>query len=384
MKACGVIVEYNPFHNGHKYHLKEAKKQSKADCVIAVMSGNWVQRGQAALIDKWKRASYALENGCDLVIELPPHYALQSADGFAKGGIKLLNDLQISSLCFGTDQQDYFDYHSFGQQLVENEKKIIQELEYLKHSGISYPQQMKIVYETIGLDGKWNTQTPNHLLGLTYAKEVIKQNPTIQLLPLLRKGSGYHEALKNEKQASASGIREALINEQWGKIQPQVPFQVYKDLKEKKTVSWNDFYPLLQYQVMVQSKDSLQHIYQMTEGLENRCKESITAPTFSAFIEKMKTKRYSYPRLSRLSTCILLQLTTKEMLNPMDYHYILGFTSIGQRYLRQIKKELSFPLISKPSKKTNQIMALNHKCDGVYQLVPGVEEQIRGKFPQKV
>ena len=114
MKSCGVIVEYNPFHNGHRYHLEEARKESQADVIIAVMSGNFLQRGEPAIIDKWQRAEEALKNGADLVIELPFAYAVQSADYFARGGVSLLHHLGVDALCFGTDSSSELDYEKFG------------------------------------------------------------------------------------------------------------------------------------------------------------------------------------------------------------------------------------------------------------------------------
>ena len=117
MKACGVIVEYNPFHNGHLYHLKKAREESQADVMVAVMSGNFLQRGEPAVVDKWQRAQAALSNGADLVVELPFQYACQAADIFAKGSVQTLAQLQCDSLCFGTDYETSFDYNYFGRQL---------------------------------------------------------------------------------------------------------------------------------------------------------------------------------------------------------------------------------------------------------------------------
>ena len=162
MKACGIIAEYNPFHAGHAYQVAQAKKITGADCVIAVMSGNWLQRGEPALVDKWTRAKMALDSGCDLVIELPVHYAVQSADFFARGAVKLLNALNIESLCFGTDVKNEFDYEQFGQLLVANEEKIQQELASLQHSGLSYVNRMREVYRALGLAGHFSSETPNH------------------------------------------------------------------------------------------------------------------------------------------------------------------------------------------------------------------------------
>ena len=137
MKACGIIVEYNPFHNGHRYHAQQARQQSGAEVVIAIMSGNFLQRGEPALLDKWARTEEALQNGVDLVIELPTAWSVQSADYFANGGIKLLQALQCESLCFGTDSTSAIDYAAFGQFVQENQSLIDQTFHALTDKQLS-------------------------------------------------------------------------------------------------------------------------------------------------------------------------------------------------------------------------------------------------------
>lgn len=384
MKAVGVIVEYNPFHLGHGYHLKQAKEKSGADVVVAVMSGNWVQRGEPAIIDKWQRAKAALENGCDLVVELPLHYALQSADYFAKGGVKLLNALKVSTIAFGTDVTTSFDYQVFGEKMLVFEKEIKQELAKLKHSGFSYPKQMHLVYETLNLQGNFSETTPNHLLALTYAKEVALQNPAITLLPIQRLGQGYKEVGETKSFASASALRKMALVGDFSTLLEKVPLASFNSLKTTALVTWEAFFPYLRYQLIATPKEELQTIYQMTEGLEYRLKEQLDAKDFASLLENLKTKRYSKGRLQRLLSYVFLKTTRKDMLEQPDFLRILGFTEKGQAYLNQIKKELDLPLISQQQKKYQDLLALNNRGDALYALAPQVTEQVKDRPPLRM
>lgn len=384
MEAVGVIVEYNPFHLGHKYHLGEARRKSGAQVVVAVMSGNWVQRGEPALLDKWQRAKTALENGCDLVVELPLHYALQSADYFAKGGVKLLNALKVSTIAFGTDVETTFNYQEFGKKMVAYEGDIQHQLAQLKHSGLSYPKQMHLVYEKLNLQGHFDETTPNHLLALSYAKEVARQNPNITLLPIKRLGQGYKEKGQTESFASASFIREQALAGDFSALEDKIPLGTLKSLKNSPLVTWEDFFPYLFYQLVSSSKKDLQSYYQMTEGLEYRLQAETTVKTFAELLENLKTKRYSKGRLQRLLSCVFLKATEKEMLDPPDFLRILGFTEIGQAYLSQIKKEVPLPLVSQQQKRYQDLLSFNNRGDALYQLAPGVPEQVKNRPPLRI
>ena len=191
MKACGIIVEYNPFHNGHRYHAQQARQQSGAEVVIAIMSGNFLQRGEPALLDKWARAEEALQNGVDLVIELPTAWSVQSADYFAKGGIKLLQALQCESLCFGTDSTSAIDYAAFGQFVQENQSLIDQTFHALTDKQLSYPQKMTAVFRQVYPESRFDFSSPNHILGMSYAKENATY-PTPMTLASTANGSFYN------------------------------------------------------------------------------------------------------------------------------------------------------------------------------------------------
>ncbi|MBO1306520.1 nucleotidyltransferase [Enterococcus sp. 669A] len=378
MRSCGIIVEYNPFHNGHRYHAEMARKLSGADVVIAVMSGNFLQRGEPAIIDKWMRAEAALHNGVDLVIELPFSWAVQSADYFAKGGIKLLQALNCDALCFGTDSQETINYQEYGQLFVEKEV----EIDRLFHQlpiGMSYPEKMaevvRQVFPTI------QEFPPNHILGLSYAKENAKYPKPMEIYPLTRKDQGYHDAeMVKEQFASATGIRKAFISGQ--EINSFVPSETSDQLK--KAISWDNFWSYLNYQLTVNTPQQMLTIYQMNEGIEHRLKNS-QGENFADYLLKVKTKRYTGTRLQRLLTYFLLQIRPEEIENEQEQSmlHVLGFTKQGQEYLSQNKKEFTLPLAAKMGQIEKERHFLTYRADQLYQLIHPIEQNI-GRTPIRV
>ncbi|MCA5011378.1 MULTISPECIES: nucleotidyltransferase [unclassified Enterococcus] len=385
MKSCGIIVEYNPFHNGHQYHAKMARELSQADVVIAVMSGNFLQRGEPAIIDKWTRAKEALNHGVDLVVELPFAYAVQSADYFARGGIKLLHALECDSLCFGTDDRSEMDYQRFGEFVKDHQTEIDQQYQTIKNNGMSYPQQMTEVFRKIYPENGLNFSTPNHILGLSYAKENAHYDKPMVLYPLKREQAGYHDLKIHSRFASATAIRQAVFANELSGIRQVLPEQVSKDLEQAAIVSWENYWPLLKYKLISSSIEELQEIYQMKEGIEYRLKEAAKdADSFSVFIEKAKTKRYTWTRLQRLATYLLINVSQQEIEASWRHSHlhVLGFTEKGQQYLKEKKKTVSLPLITKVSKTLNDRLSLDIRSDQIYRLGnTAISEQNFGRSP---
>ncbi|MGX7265322.1 nucleotidyltransferase [Enterococcus crotali] len=385
MKSCGIIVEYNPFHNGHQYHAKMAREMSGAEVVIAVMSGNFLQRGEPAIIDKWTRASEALAHGVDLVIELPFAYAVQSADYFAAGGVKLLHALHCEALCFGTDNQSGMDYELFGDFVKKHQTEINQQYQTIKNNGMSYPQQMTEVFRALYPSSGLDFSSPNHILGLSYAKENANYEEPMKLYPLKREQAGFHDTNIYQDFASATAIRKAVFSDELAQIKQVLPEKVATDLTTSPTVSWEDYWPLLKYKLISSSITELQGIYQMKEGIEYRLQEAARASdSFQKFIEQAKTKRYTWTRLQRLATYILNNVKQEEIINSWkDTHLqVLGFTEQGQGFLRAEKKNLELPLITKVSKNLNAQLALDIRSNQLYQLGhPSILEQSFGRFP---
>ena len=199
MTVTGIIAEFNPFHNGHKYLLSQAEGVK-----IVAMSGNFVQRGEPAIVDKWTRSEMALRNGADLVVELPFLVAVQSADYFAQGALDILERLGVDKLAFGTEEN--LDYQYFSQIYGDNQQKMVNYLQRLPED-LSYPQKTQEMWKKFA-GVAFTGNTPNHILGLSYAKACAGKN--IQLTPIIRQGAGYHSQAENEKYASATALRKRM------------------------------------------------------------------------------------------------------------------------------------------------------------------------------
>ncbi|MFV0558108.1 MAG: nucleotidyltransferase [Enterococcus sp.] len=381
MKACGIIVEYNPFHNGHAYHAQMARELSGADVVIAVMSGNFLQRGEPAIVDKWQRSQAALTNGVDLVIELPITYALQSADYFAKGSIEILQALGCEGFCFGTDSQEGFDYQKFGDFVASNQATINQTFQQLTDPKLTYPQKMTEVFRKLYPETQLDGQRPNHVLALSYAQQNALYEQPMSIYALARKGAGYHDVTLQENIASATAIRKALA--QGEDVSNYLPQTMKEHLGVQ--VTWADYWPTLRYKIISSRHEELQEIYQMVDGLEYRLKaEIMQATNFVDYVEQVKSKRYTQTRIQRLLCYVLLNITQKEVEHAWDNNYLhlLGFTSTGQAYLKANKKKLSLPLLAKIGQAELKHCALSVRSDQLYQLGnSAIAEQNFGRFP---
>lgn len=385
MKACGVIVEYNPFHNGHRYHVQQARQKSKSDVIIAVMSGNFLQRGEPAITDKWQRAKAALANGVDLVVELPIEWALQPADYFAKGSVAILQALGCESLCFGTDNPSNFDYQNYGEKMIAEEERIDALFQSLENENQTYAEKMQHVLAQLFPEWVTKTVQPNHILGLSYSRENASYEQPMTLFPIERIASGYHSKSLEKTIASATAIRQGLANKQ--AISHTVPQETLDGLASYH-VFWESFWPLLKYELLVRSLSELKEIYQMSEGLEHRLKKSAkTANDFDAFLAQIKSKRYTQTRLQRLCCYVLLGITSERMQTAWASPSIqvLGFTEQGKAYLRQVKECCPMPLLAKIGKKEAQQFDLKIRADQIYGLANSkIQEQNFGRYPIQV
>lgn len=357
MKACGLIVEYNPFHNGHLYHVQEAKKNTKADCMIAVMSGSFLQRGEPAIMDKFHRTKAALQSGVDLVLELPYMYAVQSSQFFAKGALLTLHALHTDALCFGSESgsiQAFLDGVNRLQQHKESFNKAVQ-----KHlqKGFAYPKAIDQAYRQIGIEGIDLFQ-PNNILGFSYVQRIMEDKLPIEATTIKRKSSHYHDETISNRIASATSIRTTLQSEMLSpKVKAALPKATIEQLTEykAKTLRWHDweaYFPLLYYKIISMTREELREIHGVDEGIEGRIIKAIKqATSFSNLIERVKTKRYTQVRLQRMFVHLLTNTKKKEVeyffnLPQIPYIRLLGMTSKGQAYLRYIKKNLDLPLIA--------------------------------------
>lgn len=371
MKAVGLVVEYNPFHNGHRYHLQQAQKVTGAEATIAVMSGNFTQRGEPTLVDKWLRAQAAVENGVDLVVELPLFYAVQPAHRFAAGALKLLAALGVKAVVFGAEHPQW----NF-QRLVQAEQSFNQESfsQYNATYATQFNQQLAAQTGVSLVD-------PNDILAFAYTKAKIQQNYRFDLVPIQRRGSDYHDQQIAGQIASASAIRQSVIAHD-GQYQQAVPATVARFLADLTTVpTWEMLYPLLRNQLIQAPIAYLQSTYLMAEGLEYRMKDAAQRSlSFKAFIKQTKTKRYTYAHLLRVCLYTLLQVTQDEVQahTARPYLHVLAFNQRGREYLHQIKKQLSIPLITKVDQDLRDgLLNLDYRAGKLYQLFTPLEQDLK-------
>lgn len=380
MKSCGIIAEYNPFHNGHAYQIEQAKKESQADVIVVVMSGHFLQRGEPAILNKWQRTELALKQGADIVIELPFAYAVQAADYFAKGGVKLLQSLGVDALSFGTDITSELDYQKFAYFQLSSQEKIDETFKTLKNNGMSYPQQMTEVYRLLYPEMTLDFSSPNHILGMAYAKENVKYPSPMTLYPVARNTSSHHdEKINHDIFASGTAIREAAKIEEWTQVEAVVSKESLTFLQNNPLIDWENFWPLIKYQLTVQEVATLQNIYQMTQGIEYRLKEMAKkATSFNQFVSLVKSKRFTWTRIQRLCTYLLLQVTQEEIEATWDNSYlrILGFTDRGQKYLKQQKKQTGLPIITNINKQNERMLSLDIKAGKIYQQINPQSEEL--------
>lgn len=359
MTVTGIIAEFNPFHNGHKYLLQQAKGLK-----VIAMSGNFVQRGEPAIVDKWTRAQMALENGADIVVELPFLVSVQSADYFAKGSIDILEKLGVDNLAFGTEEG--VDYQELADVYKKNEKEMLVFLENLPNH-LTYPQKTQKMWETFA-NVKFTGDTPNHILGLTYAKAASQTS--IRLNPIKRQGSAYHSNEKQTYLASATAIRNHINDKAF--VDKSVPNSEL--LLGSPQVNWKDYFPYLKYQIL--SHQNLSLVSQVNEEMASRIQKYIkSVETVDELVEKVATKRYTKARVSRLLTYILVNAVDSDL---PDAIHILGFTVKGQEHLKSLKSKVK--LVSRIGSEPWDLMT--QKADLIYRLGNSkINEQNWGRIP---
>ena len=362
MTITGIIAEFNPFHNGHKYLLDQAEGLK-----IVAMSGNFVQRGEPAIVDKWTRAQMALENGADLVVELPFLVSVQAADFFGQGAVAILARLGMDTLAFGTEE--VLDYQQIANLYTERGQEMELFMENLPNS-LSYPQKTQAMWKEFA-DLDFSGDTPNHVLALAYAKAVAGRK--IKLHPIQRQGAGYHSVDKDVDFASATALRQHQNDQNFlERFMPSIAL-----FENASKVNWEDYYPLLHYQIL--SNPDLTIIYQVNQEMAVRIKDAIkTAQTVDELVEIVATKRYTKARVRRLLTYILVQ--ARENALPEGIH-VLGFTEKGRQHLKPLKEQVH--LVSRIGKEPWD--AMTQKADQIYQLGhPSIAEQNFGRVPIRI
>jgi len=328
MNAVGIIAEYNPFHNGHKYHIEKVKEMFPNRPIVLVLNGYFLERGDVSVMSKEDKTKIALENGVDIVLELPFVYGSQSADTFADASICLLERLKVTDIVFGSET-DNVKLLKKAADIQINNKDYQDKVKNLINKGLNYPTAL-----AKGLDMKINIFNPNDLLGISYIKAIM--NHGFDITPhTIKRTNDFNDTEMDEEIVSASNIRKRLKNGE--DISKYVPAKV--DLAIG-TINYEKLYELLKYKIL--TDDDLSKYVTVDEGIENRLIEGINkTDSLEDLIEYVKTKRYTYNKIKRMLIHILIGFTKEDNYNKnLDYIKVLGFTKNGKNYLNKFRKEL--------------------------------------------
>lgn len=350
-KVLGIVAEYNPFHNGHIYHLKKSKQLTNSDYTIAIISGNFTQRGDCSLIDKWSKAKMAISNGVDLVIELPTIYATSSAENFAYGAMKILNSLKIIDyVSFGAETADIFTLEKFASVLSDEPKEYKKILSKELNNGISFPRaRQNALTSYLKLNRKISSMisSPNNILAIEYLKALKTLNSTISPILIERIENNYNDEKILGSIASATAIRNSILDDSFVKIYNTLPKSSYEILEENLEKGHlipdlSNFDDIILYNLRSMSISDLLNIPDVSEGLEFALKKaSNSCNTIEELINIVSSKRYTKTRIQRILIYILLGITKKDISmskRTIPYVRILGFNNRGKTLISKILK----------------------------------------------
>jgi len=399
MKAVGLVTEYNPFHNGHLYHLNKAMELTGADISVAVMSGDFVQRGEPAVLDKYTRTSMALNSGVNLVVELPVNYAVSSAESFAAGALKVLDYIKADSIAFGSESGDIERLSKLAHILCDNEDTLYKEISKYSANGISYAAaRQKVVEKLTDKDTAAMLTSSNNILAVEYLKAIIKNKYAIKPYTIKRQGDSYNDTDIRSEYASATALRENL---KAGNISEYIPVKAGLILSSNTNYIYPDditevlFTRLLDilfasnYDKNVFIENVMQYP-DVSKEIAGRLYKSVmdmitrTVPqgaeskdngvfSFGSLCEHIKTKEVPLSRIKRALVRITLGLDKKHMEKYANEPYIrvLGFDKKGQEYLSYIRKTVEVPLITKTADYKEMLLDDIHAANIYNMIVAG-------------
>lgn len=383
MNLTGIITEYNPFHLGHEFHLKNAKKDTKCDGIVCVMSGNFMQRGNPAIMDKWTRAKIAVLNGVDLVLELPLIYSLSSAEDFAYGGVKILSSLNcINNIYFGSESGDISTLKEIAHTLYYEPDEYKKFLKSNLDLGLPFHKARVNALNNVmkNLDVENILSNSNNILAIEYIKALIKLNSSITPFTLKREGSNYNDTDLSNTFSSATSIRETLKSKNnLEEIKDSITFSTYKELTKLYSEKYDfvfeeDLFPYLKYKLITKGK-YLNKIDDINEGLDNKIlKEILSSNSLDDLILKSKSKRYTYTKISRILSKFFIGLEdfNTKALKENDINYIrpLAFNEKGASILKHIKKNTDINIITKvPKHVEDDILKLDLLSTKAYSIL---------------
>ncbi len=388
MRISAIISEYNPIHNGHVHHIRRTKEITDSDAIICIMSGNYVQRGIPSIIDKWNRTKAALECGADLILELPVIYSLSSAEFFAYGAVSLLSSLGVvNNISFGSEIGEVSFLMKAATVLINEPNDFKIKLKQQLDKGDAYPRArstalahyLTITEGYINETLMENLNSSNNILGIEYCKSLIKLNSCIKPYTIKREGSGYNDISLGSTFSSATAIRKYIKDndgiDELKQHLPEKSFTLIKKLHNDKYpfVFADSMLPFIKYKYF-NNKESLLRLPDVSEGLHNRIYDALAKEgNFENLIEAIKSKRYTYTRISRILCQYYVgfdNYDTGEMRKqPSPYCRILGFSKTGMQVLKKIKKNSDIPVYTKLPNFINKTMELDLKATQTYSML---------------
>lgn len=377
MNVVGIIAEYNPMHNGHIYNIKRARELANADYVIVIMSGSFTEQGNIACINKFDRAAIAIENGADMVIELPTVYATSSAEKFAYGAVNILNSLGIvTHLAFGAESEDINMLKLAADTYLNNKDKIIQNIKMYTKQGINSGDAYTKSFAEFLEDAPKDLTLPNNILAIEYLKALAILNSQIKPVLVHRRTSNHSddEVPNSSEFASSTSIRNVLSDsslskeEKLEKISNVVPQNTLNYLSNNNTNLTENLWDILKYEIIKLNPHGLKNIYEVTEGLENKLyKQALKCNSYGEYIFSIKSKRYTLSKIKRICIYILLGITKEKNTSLKNVNYA--------RILKV--KESSLNLLSELSVKANNIVISKITDELINNLDSNLAESIK-------
>ncbi len=363
----GVVAEFNPFHNGHKY-LVDSLKKNDGDTVTAVMSESFVQRGECACLSPYERTKTALLNGVDLVLSLPVQYATASAEIFGNAGVSVLASTGvINSLGFGAETDNKECIYKCGQILLENDLK--PHLDKYLAEGNSFPKARQLAFYDMGEKELSSLlETPNNILAVEYVKSIIKNGYGLDFIPVKRVGANHDSKEISGDFSSASAIRALLRSgEEYENLLPPETCKVLAEnvASGKAPADFKKLENTVIYKLRTMSLEEIEQLPDVSEGLQYRIADAVkTSVTLDEILEKIKTKRYTHSRLRRIILCAFLGISKNDVNIPVPYIRVLGFNEKGAKLLKDMKEKATLPVITKYS----DISSLNDNAKRTFSL----------------
>ena len=350
-KVIGIIAEYNPFHNGHLYHLQKSLQLTHSSYSVAVISGNFTQRGSTSLVDKWAKTEIAIKNGIDLVLELPLLYSISSAENFAEGAIKILDSLKVVDyISFGSESGDISTLNMIADILYKEPKAYKNILSHELSKGLSFPKAREnalLMYLNDIRRFSNVLSSPNNILGIEYLKALKKLKSPIIPVTIERYNAGYHDTTYNGNVASATAIRNIVKNNGWDILRKVVPENTFSILLENIKVGHvvpdlSTFEKQIIYNLRKMSLQEIAELPDVSEGLENAIKNAANScNSVVEFLNIIKSKRYTNTRLQRILLYALLGITKKDIVlskKAIPYIRVLGFNNKGKYLISEVAR----------------------------------------------